>query len=89
MDISTTQQVLLIILATALAIFLLLSIVAVVAFIRFMRSLRRITETAERVVESAESVGDVLKKAAGPISVLQFVRGIVEATTQHKRKDKE
>ena len=89
MDLGTTQQVLLIILATTLAIFLILAIVATIVLIRFVQSLRRIAQTAERVVESAESVGDILKKAASPIGVFQFVRGIVDTATQHKRKHKE
>lgn len=88
MDLSTAQQILVIVLASALAIFLVLSIVAAVFIIRLIQTLRLIADKAEKVVESAEAVGDVFKRAAGPLGVFKFLRHVVDMVGQHKQ-DKE
>ena len=81
MELSTAQQIILIILASALAIFLILSVAIAVMVVRLIKTIRTIVEKAERVVESAEAVGDVFKRAAGPMSILRFIQGVME----HKR----
>jgi hypothetical protein len=85
MDLSTTQQILLIILASALALFLLLSIVVVILVIRLLQKLRLIVDKAEKVIESAEAVGEVFKKAAGPVGLLRLLHGLVDMASKHKR----
>jgi hypothetical protein len=87
MDLDTTQQILLIILASALAIFLVLSIVIAVMVIRVLKAVRVVAEKAEKLVESAEAVGDIFKRAAGPLGVLRMLHGIVESVTNHKRNN--
>jgi hypothetical protein len=81
MELSTAQQIILIILASALAIFLILSVAIAVMIVRLIKTIRMIVEKAERVIESAEAVGDVFKKAAGPMSILRFIQGVMD----HKR----
>lgn len=49
--------------------------------VRLIKTIRTIVEKAERVVESAEAVGDVFKRAAGPMSILRFIQGVMD----HKR----
>lgn len=84
MELSTVQQILLSILAAALALFLILSIAIAVMVIRLLKTLRAIADKAEKVVESAEAVGDVFKKAAGPLGIFRLIQGIID----HNRKDK-
>lgn len=81
MELSTVQQVLLSILAATLALFLILAIAIAVMVIRLLKSLRTIVDKAEKVVESAEAVGDILKKASGPLGVFRLIQGIID----HKR----
>lgn len=88
MDLSTTQQILVSILAGALAVFLVLAIVIAVCIIRLVKTLNTVATKAERLVESAEAVGEMFKKAAGPINVLRFVQGIVDVVGKHKRDNK-
>jgi len=85
---NTSEQILVIILSVFLALFLLLGIVVAIQVVRLLRQLRRITDKAERIVESAESVGAVFRSAAGPISILKLVQTIVESVTQHKHSKK-
>ena len=83
MELSTAQQILVVVLASALAIFLILSIVAAVLVIRLLATLRMVANKAEHIVESVESVGDVFKRTAGSFGVLRFLRGIVDTVHNH------
>lgn len=85
MDLSTAQQILVVVLATALAIFLVLSIVIAILIIRLVKTLQGVAERAEHLVASAEAVGDVIKNAAGPVTVLRFVRSMVDLVATHKK----
>ncbi len=85
MELSTVQQIILIILASALALFLVLSVAIAVMIIRLLKTLRMIAGKAEKVVESAEAVGDVFRKAAAPAGVFHFIQGVVDMATKHKK----
>jgi ABC-type methionine transport system permease subunit len=74
---NTTEQILLVILGAALAVFLTLAIVAIVYVIRLIKTLQTLAEKAETLVESAESVGAMVKQAVGQLSLLKFLRSIV------------
>lgn len=89
MDLSTSQQILVIFLSTALAVLLVLAIAVAIAVLKLVKTLREIAAKAEKVVESAEAVGEVFKKAAGPLGLLRFLANMVEmvkhkAETKHK-----
>jgi hypothetical protein len=85
MDISTTQQILVIMLSTVLAIFLILSVVIAVMVIKLINSVNHVVAKAERAVESAEAVGDVIKKAAGQIGVLRIARSVFNLVSKHSK----
>ncbi|MGF7228824.1 MAG: hypothetical protein ACQR33_02450 [Candidatus Saccharibacteria bacterium] len=91
MTITTTEQILLIVLGAFLALFLLLAIAVLVAILRFIKTLRDISQKAERVITSAESVTELFRKASGPMTILHFVRSVADTVAKHKetRKDKE
>jgi hypothetical protein len=74
---STVEQIILVILAATLAVFLTVGIVATVYVIQLVKTLQTIAEKAENLVESAETVGTMVKQAVGRLSVLQFVKTIV------------
>jgi uncharacterized protein YoxC len=88
MDLSTTQQILVIILSTALAVALVLAIAISIMLIRVITSVRRIVEKAERAIESAEAVGDVIKKTAGNIGVLRIARAVFDMIAKHRDNSK-
>lgn len=88
MDLTTTQQVLLIILSAALAILLVLAIAVAILIIQLLRTLRQVAQKAEHVVESAEEVGDVFRRAAGPLGALKFLQSVIEAAVKHRNSQK-
>lgn len=83
----TAEQILVIFLSTALAIFLVLAIAIAVMVMRLVANLRMIAQKAESIVDSAESVAEMFKKASGPLTVMHFIRGIARAVAD-KQKDK-
>jgi len=89
MDLSTAQQILVVVLSSMLALFLILGIVAVVCIIRLVQTLRMIAGKAEHLVQSAEAVGDAFKRAAGPLGVFRFVRNIADMVSQHKHNNRD
>lgn len=84
MELSTAQQILVVILTTVLAISLILSIVIGVMVINIMRAARRMVEKAERAIDSAEAVGQVIKNAAGPIGMMRVARTVFKMIAKHK-----
>lgn len=84
-----SEQILVFVLGVMLALFLLLSILTVVQLLRLASNLRRISEKAEKVLDSAESVTELLRKSAGPVSLFRFVRGVAETAMQHKKEQRE
>jgi len=81
---TTSEHILVIVLAATLALFLVLSIVIAILAIKLVQTLRRIANHAEHIVESAESVGDVIRSTAGSWGVIRFVRTISDIVAQHK-----
>ncbi len=86
MDLSTAQQTLVVILATALAVSLVLSIVIGIMVIKLLTSARRVVAKAERAVESAEAVGEVIKNIAGPASALRAAKFVFNMISRHQKK---
>ncbi len=89
MDLSTAQQVLVVILSTALAIFLILSIVIAAMVIQLLTTLRNLAGKAERVVQSAENVGEIIKNVITPMSVLKFGHSIFDMVSKHAKRSKD
>ncbi|HSX34828.1 MAG TPA: hypothetical protein VLF62_04250 [Candidatus Saccharimonadales bacterium] len=82
---NTTEQILLIILSAALALFLLLAIVIAVQVVRLVKTLRSIADRAQELVNSAENTAEMLKNAVGKVSVLRFAHSVFEMVTKHKK----
>ncbi len=86
---NTTEQIILVILSTFLALFLLLAIAALISVIKLIKTIRDLAQKAEHVVTSAESVADLFRKASGPMTILNFVRGAADVISKHKDSRKE
>ena len=65
------EQILVIILSSALAIFLVLGIVAMVILIKVLKSIKRLSY-------KAEEVGDVIEDSVRSITGLRFLSSVVE-----------
>jgi hypothetical protein len=82
---NTAFDILVIILSTFLAVFLILAIVATVAIIKLVRSVNRVVAKGEHMITSAEHAADIFKNAAVPLSTVRVVTNIIETLTKHKK----
>lgn len=84
---NTAEQILVVVLAAALAVFLILAIVIAVQIIRLMKVLNNVALKAQEVVDSAEKTAELVKSAVGQLSVMRFVQNVVNMVQKHAKKD--
>ncbi len=83
------EPILVIILSSFLALFLLLAIIATYKFIQIMSSLKRITEKAEHIADQAESISDIFVKTSGPLAVGKLLTHLAESVFNKSKSKKE
>ncbi len=82
------ERILVVILSSALAVFLLLSIVAVILVIKILNHVKKAAEKAEHIADQAGAVTEFFQKAAGPVAIGRFLANIAEAAFQKRSKSK-
>lgn len=89
---TTTEQILLIILSIFLAIFLLLSIVVLIWLIKIFRQLKRIIDKAERLTDRAEIIAHFFERTAPHVAIGRLISNITQTvfnkSSNNKRKAK-
>lgn len=81
------SAVLLIIVSSVLAVFLILLGIAVLYIISILRQIKRITRRAENVADSMENAANIFERSASPLAVLKIIADIVDkAYKVRKRK---
>ena len=83
---STTFDVLVIILSCLLGIFLVISIIAAVLVLKLVRSLRAIVGKAEQLADDAEAIGETLRRNAAAFSVAKLFADFVGSIRGKKGK---
>lgn len=83
---STTFDILVIVLSVLLGLFLILAIIAISAILKIASSLKRIVARGEQVIESAESAAAMFKQAAGPLGAVKMLTHLVDTIVKAKRK---
>lgn len=86
---NTAEQILVIILAAALAVFLVLAIIIASQLIRLMKTLQNVAGKAEAFVDSAEKAVEVVKSTVGQISIIRFVQNMVNLVQKRTKKNDE
>lgn len=82
---NTAEQILVLMLASALAILLVLAIIIAIQIIRFIKVLNIVALKAQELVDSAEKTADLVKNAVGQLSLLRFVQNVVDMVQKHKK----
>jgi hypothetical protein len=70
---NTAYNILVISLSCLLGIFLIISIITSVLIYKLVKSLRAVVAKGEHLVDSAEQIGDTLRRNAGAVSLLKLV----------------
>jgi hypothetical protein len=82
---TTTDNVLLIIVTSLLSLLLLAGIVLTVVLVKLANSVRRVAAKAENVVDSVESAAEVFKDTQGRLAFIKLIRNIIKlAQRRHK-----
>lgn len=72
------ETILVIILASFLALFLVLAIVATVKIIQIVNQLKQIAQKADAIADKAETAAAFFSKAAGPALIGKFIANIAD-----------
>lgn len=72
------ETILVIILSSCLAIFLILAIIVAVKVIKILNQLKEISDKAEQIADKAETAAAFITKAAGPAMVGKLLASIAE-----------
>lgn len=83
---NTAEQILVIMLSAALAVFLILGIFALVKVNQILKHLRTITEKAEKIADKAEAVSDIFTKSAGTAAITGLISNVVSSFKTHRDK---
>lgn len=70
------QEILVVILSSFLALFLLLGIILLALCIKIANHIKRISEKAEDIVDKAEDVADFFSKAATPMALGKLISNV-------------
>lgn len=82
---TTTDNVLLIVLTSLLSLFFVLCIALVIVLLKLLASVKRVVTKAEDVIDSVESAAEVIKDTQGRLAFFKLVRNIVKIV-QRSRK---
>ena len=74
---NTTFDVLVIVLSSLLAIFLIMAIACIVLVYKLIKALRSVVAKGEHLVDSAEALGETLKRNASAVSLIKLVMNMV------------
>lgn len=84
----TAAEILVIIVSAVLSVLLILLIIASVYGIRLMHNIKRVIDKAEKVVDSAEVVGEVFKNVSGPLAFAKLMKNIIHIVQRKSGKSK-
>ncbi len=84
----TAFEILVIVLASALALLLVLLIIATVFVIKILSTLKRIAQKAELVADKVEHISEFFEKTAGPAAIIKLFANVTDSIMQAKRRKK-
>lgn len=84
----TTEEVLVVILSSALAIFLVLAIVGAYKIIKLVNTLQNLADKAEHIAEAAETMAESARKAFDVLSVGRVFTNITKSFVNRSKESK-
>ena len=82
---NTTFDVLVIVLSSLLGIFLILAIISIALVLKLLKSLRAVVAKGEHLVDSAEELGEILKRNAGAVNIVKLLMNVVKTVNKIKK----
>lgn len=85
-NMNDAYNILVIGLSILLAIYLILSIIVTVLVMRLVRSLREAVAKGEQLIDSAEAIGDTLRRNAGAVGIVRVLLHFLNSSKSTRRK---
>lgn len=82
---NTAFDIIVIILSSVLFIFLVLAIAVTVMVLKLVKALRQIVAKGEQLVDSAEAIGETLRRNAGAASIVRMLMHFVGSFSKSRR----
>lgn len=86
MVMNTAEQILVVILAAALAVFLTLAIVIAVQTIKLMKMLQEIALKAQNIAGTAEEISQSVRDTVHGLSVLRLIQSVIDIVKKRQNK---
>lgn len=80
------SEILLIIVSSVLALFLIVTIVAVFYVISILKQVKRVVKTAENVAINVEAAAEAFERTASPLAAIKIISNIIEQVTKAKKR---
>lgn len=84
---NTSEQILVIILSSALAVFIATGIVATIKIVQILNDIKRIVRKAENLADKAEAVGEFFQANAGPAAIGHLLSNIFHFHKSKRKKE--
>lgn len=85
-EVENASEVLLIIVSSVLAIFLIVTIVAVFYLISILRQVKRVVKTAENVAINVEAAAEAFERSASPLAAIKIISNIIKQASKAKNR---
>jgi hypothetical protein len=82
----TASWILLIVVSSALTLFLIVLIVAASYLVGVLKQVKRITAQAEDAVDSVQAAAAALERSTSPLAVLRLIGNIVSQASKFNKK---
>lgn len=84
---TTIEQVILSLLAFALAVFLILSIIIAIQVIRLLKIVSTIADKAGQTVDTVEEmISEIFRNVGGPLALVRVIRNIIRIVNKKRSK---
>lgn len=81
-----TEQILVVFLSGALAVFLVLGIILLIQVLKIVKQIKYIVARADLLLDKAESVGDLLEKSVTTLTFGRLFTSVASKFTRRKRR---
>jgi hypothetical protein len=81
----SAETILVVILSSFLALFLLLGIILIINIMKLVKSMNAIADKARDIVDNVETAAEMFKKASGPMALGRYFVNIANTVINHKK----
>ncbi len=86
MTVDMSLKILVIILSTTLAVFLIIGIVAIIKFVQILNYIKSIVKKADEIADKAENIAELFERSAAPVAMGRFLSNMADIVFKAKAR---